>query len=505
MKKLIVFISFIFFNFCFSQADCDCYKKYGVKVTLEVDDWCIYDEKMFKNMEAFFDCMCACQKNNQLLSNINDSKVLEDKTHIFGDYKDSDNLTLQYDGNITYKVKFNNGISITPEIEKLSINNIEYQGKIIPKKILDSLNVNFTDHGSILINGGKININSSFKFYKGFDFNTTIDDIDFQSIDRLYNTSSTSFKQQDINHLSEKLFIKNPTEFYDLDVEALYDKITYFDVPLLEKIKIAMDRNKSEAEILKKKQKEVKALTPNNKLSLEQLKRKLQLLKDLVAGGIIHCITFESCNKDIKDIEDEILKREKDSNIADIISEIKNLNPNPSLSIEQLKKKRKLLEDLKNIDECKTYKICDSDIKNVQDEIEKRFDASSMTKEECIDWLNGFIKNNTSFNKIKINEYTFMIETDKIYNTKASSIGNVVYGSGGTMTGFYQLHLNKRILEVDSKNTDEIIEYFNAENFDYIPNYDDTHEELNFLRINKNKEKPEKIFNVLLRLYSFQK
>lgn len=342
MKKLIVFISFIFFNFCFSQADCDCYKKYGVKVTLEVDDWCIYDEKMFKNMEAFFDCMCACQKNNQLLSNINDSKVLEDKTHIFGDYKDSDNLTLQYDGNITYKVKFNNGISITPEIEKLSINNIEYQGKIIPKKILDSLNVNFTDHGSILINGGKININSSFKFYKGFDFNTTIDDIDFQSIDRLYNTSSTSFKQQDINHLSEKLFIKNPTEFYDLDVEALYDKITYFDVPLLEKIKIAMDRNKSEAEILKKKQKEVKALTPNNKLSLEQLKRKLQLLKDLVAGGIIHCITFESCNKDIKDIEDEILKREKDSNIADIISEIKNLNPNPSLSIEQLKKKRKL-------------------------------------------------------------------------------------------------------------------------------------------------------------------
>lgn len=136
---------------------------------------------------------------------------------------------------------------------------------------------------------------------------------------------------------------------------------------------------------------------------------------------------------------------------------------------------------------------------------EKRFDIYSMTKEECIDWLTNFIKNNTSFNKIKINEYIIEIKTDKIYNTKGTSIGSVTYGSSGTITGFYLFYINKRILEVDSKNKDKIIEYFNAENFDYVPSYDDTHEELNFLRINKNKEKPEKIFNVLLRLYSFQK
>ncbi|MEP5933898.1 MAG: hypothetical protein ABJ218_02165, partial [Winogradskyella arenosi] len=107
----------------------------------------------------------------------------------------------------------------------------------------------------------------------------------------------------------------------------------------------------------------------------------------------------------LNDIKNEMNKlKSKEELIAQKLKKLKGLKSNQELTLEELKYKKQLIEELIELEvkDCMSMHSCDEDINTVEEEIEKRYGVKGWSKQKTISWIYEELENHLDKDNFKI-------------------------------------------------------------------------------------------------------
>lgn len=334
-----------------------------------------------------------------LLSNAQDStNAIRGEQRIKGS-EEIDGLKFYYSGTIKYRLVLFGGVKFDVNIKEFKISSIKYEGEYVPTSVFKSLNLNETRIGGpVTVKRGLYDIKTDVEFRNCFSFDLrssnggcalTVKDVDVLAIGWGSLDEYTYLDDEKLKQLKTFFNITKSEDFYDLDAALKNTKITKLNIDVLNDIKNEMEKLKSKEEQIAQKLKKLKNLKRSDLLSLRELQYKKQLLEELVALDVKTCLWDKTCVENIKDVEDDMMLKRNGQKL----NELKKLKANKYLSLEKLKYKKQLLEELITLDvkKCVANQTCEVGIKEVEEEIEKRFGVKGMSEEETIVFIKEII------------------------------------------------------------------------------------------------------------------
>lgn len=407
----------------------------------------------------------------------------------------TDDFWFDYEATIKYRLVLFGGVKFDVNVVEVRLSNIKFEGVDVPDSVFEALNLKQTDQGALLIKRGLYDVRTDVEFQNCFfkdshgNCGIRVRDIDILAVGWGSIDEYTYLKDNKVKELKAFFNITKPDDFYTLDAELIHPKITKFNIGILQDIKNEMNKLKSKEELIAQKMKKLNALKANRYLSLEKLKSKKQLLKELIELEVEDCMSFHSCEADIKAVEKAI-----------IIKPLKALKPNKDLTLEKLKYKKQLLEELIELEvqDCLSYQSCENDMKDVKKEIMRRENNFEMTEKETIIWITNMLNKGIS-----------LFDIDEVININVTSCEinfQVIHKYFSTRKK------TKNSIKIPLKNgTDRFFREYSrlASSINEIENIDeDNHLTLGktlFYLDSRNEEDSEKLLKAIKHLSSFCK
>ena len=313
---------------------------------------------------------------------------------ISGSYT-TENMSFSYDAKVNYRFVLFGGVKFDFNLTDVKLRYIRVDGKKVPNEVYKALNLKqrIDDKGSyIFTNEKKVSVIDRPQFDvitdvvfwscfgEVFNYLTCkhkISNVKIVSVGWGTFDEYTYLDDDKVKLLKNKFDLKKAEDFYDLDATIENTKITKFTGGLFLDIKNEMDKLRNREELIAEKIKALKALEHNKKLTVEKLKYKKKLIEELMELDVKDCsLSPTSCKTNLEMVEAEL----KIKLLADTIKELKTLTPNTSLSLEKLERKKEIIENIvkAGLNDCMTKNSCSTDLKNVEQEIEKRYVAKGL-------------------------------------------------------------------------------------------------------------------------------
>lgn len=274
----------------------------------------------------------------QFISAQNKDDEIRGKTEIEG-WGEAYDLSFKYTATVNYRFVLFGGVKFDLNVTDVSLTDIKYDGADIKDEVFDELGYKGKNAESFFkVEKGLYDVKTDIEFNNCFfnnDFvlnvnkcSTRVFDVDVLSVGYGTIDEYTYLENKKVKKIKAKFNITKPEDFYTLDAELINTEL-------------------------------------NNFTNLELLRKIKSKIGDL---------------------------KEKEVLIAQKLKELRQYKANEQLTLEELKSKIKLIEELIGLDAIKCNKLpCAEEKKLAEDAMKERFGVKVMSEKEAIDYLETVI------------------------------------------------------------------------------------------------------------------